>query len=75
MGRAQRAELERWKLEAAAQTAELRFLKAQLAFGGPDDFEIGMALELDLETLRTDDDGDEVVIFRFRPAGADGGRS
>jgi len=35
--------------------------------GGPDDFEIGMALELDLETLRTDDTGDEVVIFRFRP--------
>ncbi len=28
--RAQRAELERWKLEAAAQAAELRFLKAQL---------------------------------------------
>ena len=38
--------------------------------GGPDDFEIGMALELDLETLRVDDAGDEVVIFRFRPAGA-----
>jgi anti-sigma regulatory factor (Ser/Thr protein kinase) len=30
VGRARRAELERWKLEAAAQTAELRFLKAQL---------------------------------------------
>jgi sensor histidine kinase YesM len=28
--RARRAELERWKLEAAVQTAELRFLKAQL---------------------------------------------
>ncbi|WP_164011604.1 sensor histidine kinase [Pyxidicoccus trucidator] len=28
--RARRAELERWKLEAAAQAAELRFLKAQL---------------------------------------------
>ena len=35
--------------------------------GGPDDFEIGMALELDLETLRTDQSGDDVVIFRFRP--------
>jgi uncharacterized OB-fold protein len=35
--------------------------------GGPDDFEIGMALELDLETLRTDPDGTEVVIYRFRP--------
>ncbi len=35
--------------------------------GGPDDFEIGMELELDLEALRVDDAGDEVVIFRFRP--------
>ncbi len=37
--------------------------------GGPDDFSIGMEMELDLESLRTDDDGDEVVIFRFRPVG------
>jgi uncharacterized OB-fold protein len=35
--------------------------------GGPDDFTIGMELELDLESLRTDDEGREVVIFRFRP--------
>jgi uncharacterized OB-fold protein len=35
--------------------------------GGPDDFEIGMALELDTETLRQTDDGDDVVIYRFRP--------
>ena len=35
--------------------------------GGPDDFRIGMDMELDFETLRTDDDGREVVIFRFRP--------
>lgn len=39
--------------------------------GGPDDFRIGMELELDLETLRQDDAGNEIVIFRFRPvAGA-----
>jgi uncharacterized OB-fold protein len=38
--------------------------------GGPDDFRIGMELELDLETLRTTDEGDEVVIFRFRPVTA-----
>ena len=39
--------------------------------GGSDDFEIGMELELDLETLRVDEaSGDEVVIFRFRPVGA-----
>ena len=35
--------------------------------GGPDDFEIGMALELDLETLSQDKDGNDVVIYRFRP--------
>ena len=34
--------------------------------GGPDDFEIGMELELDLETLSTDKDGNDVVIYRFR---------
>ena len=36
--------------------------------GGPDDFAIGMDLELDLETLRVDEHGDDVVIFRFRRA-------
>ena len=40
-----------------------------ILLGEPDDFAIGMELELDLETLRTDDDGNEVVIFRFRPVG------
>lgn len=35
--------------------------------GGPDDFAIGMELELDLETLSTDKDGDDVVIYRFKP--------
>jgi uncharacterized OB-fold protein len=35
--------------------------------GGPDDFEIGMELELDLEILNTNRDGDDVVIYRFRP--------
>jgi uncharacterized OB-fold protein len=38
-----------------------------ILLGGPDDFRIGIDMELDLETLRTDDDGREVVIFRFRP--------
>jgi hypothetical protein len=36
--------------------------------GGPDDFTIGMELELDLETLGQTPEGDDVVIFRFRPA-------
>ena len=38
--------------------------------GGADDFEIGMLLELDLETLHTDESGDDVVIYRFRPVEA-----
>lgn len=38
-----------------------------LLVGGPDDFAIGMDVELDLEVLRTNDDGAEVVVYRFRP--------
>ncbi|MFV0317160.1 MAG: Zn-ribbon domain-containing OB-fold protein [Microthrixaceae bacterium] len=40
-----------------------------ILLGGPDDFEIGMELEVDLEVLRTDGDGNEVVIHRFGPLG------
>jgi uncharacterized OB-fold protein len=36
--------------------------------GGPEDFRIGMEMELDLETLRENKGGEEVVIFRFRPS-------
>jgi uncharacterized OB-fold protein len=36
--------------------------------GEPTDFEIGMQLQLDVETLRQDDDGNDVVIYRFRPS-------
>ena len=44
-----------------------------ILLGGPDDFEIGMEMEIDLEVLRENTDGDEVVIYRFRPvAGAEG---
>ncbi len=43
-----------------------------LLVGGPDDFEIGMEMVLDLETLRTDDDGNDVVIMRFSPHRAAG---
>jgi uncharacterized OB-fold protein len=35
--------------------------------GAPGDFAVGMPMELELETLRTDSEGREVVIFRFRP--------
>ena len=35
--------------------------------GEPSDFSIGMRLTLDVETLRQDDDGNDVVIYRFRP--------
>lgn len=38
-----------------------------ILLGEAGDFEIGMELELDLETLRTNSDGDDVVIYRFRP--------
>ena len=38
--------------------------------GGPDDFEIGMQLELELEALRENKKGQDVVIFRFRPLAA-----
>ncbi len=39
-----------------------------LLLGGPEDFHIGMEVVTDLEVLRTDDAGDEVVIMRFAPA-------
>jgi uncharacterized OB-fold protein len=35
--------------------------------GESNDFRIGMEVDLDLEALGEDADGDEVVIFRFRP--------
>ena len=38
-----------------------------ILLGGREDFNIGMALELDLETLKTDAEGNDVVIFRFAP--------
>jgi uncharacterized OB-fold protein len=41
-----------------------------ILFGEPDDFAIGTEVEIDLETLRQNKDGDDVVIYRFRPAHA-----
>jgi uncharacterized OB-fold protein len=41
-----------------------------ILFGDPDDFAIGMEVDIDLETLRQNKDGDDVVIYRFRPAHA-----
>ncbi len=38
--------------------------------GGREDFHIGMDLELELETLRENRKGQDVVIFRFRPLAA-----
>ena len=35
--------------------------------GEPSDFSIGMSLTLDVETLRQDKEGNDVVIYRFRP--------
>ncbi len=42
-----------------------------ILMGTPGDFTIGMQLELDLETLRSDADGNDTVIYRFKPRGAD----
>ena len=39
--------------------------------GGPEEFRIGMAMQLELETLRESKDGEDVVIFRFRPVGGE----
>ena len=41
-----------------------------ILMGSPGDFSIGMRLELGLETLRRDADGNDVVIYRFAPVGA-----
>jgi uncharacterized OB-fold protein len=38
--------------------------------GGPDDFEIGMELELELEVLGPDKDDNDIVIYRFKPVEA-----
>jgi uncharacterized OB-fold protein len=38
--------------------------------GEPDDFEIGMQLTLDVESLRQDNDGNDIVIYRFKPVAA-----
>jgi uncharacterized OB-fold protein len=35
--------------------------------GGPDDFAIGMELQLELEELGPDKEGNDIVIYRFRP--------
>ena len=35
--------------------------------GARDEFAIGTEVEIDLETLRQNNDGDDVVIYRFRP--------
>ncbi|MEY2397100.1 MAG: uncharacterized protein QOJ00_274 [Actinomycetota bacterium] len=40
-----------------------------ILMGEPADFSIGMQLELDVESLRQDADGNDVVIYRFKPVG------
>jgi len=43
--------------------------------GGPGDFEIGMKMRLELETLRQNEAGQDVVIFRFAPSEEKGSAS
>jgi hypothetical protein len=38
--------------------------------GARGEFQIGMPMDLELETLRETPEGDQVVIMRFRPVGA-----
>jgi hypothetical protein len=40
-----------------------------LLLGEPEEFAIGAEVVLDLETLRNDDEGNDVVIMRFSPVG------
>jgi uncharacterized OB-fold protein len=44
-------------------------VEARLTEGSPDSLAAGMEMELVLVPFRTDDDGNEVVTFAFRPAG------
>jgi hypothetical protein len=41
--------------------------------GGPADFHLGMELQLELETLKQNSDGDDVVIYRFGPVASGAG--
>lgn len=43
-----------------------------ILMGGPNDFKIGMKVTMELETLKQNKEGQDVVIFRFRPVGATG---
>ena len=38
--------------------------------GGPGDFRVGMEMVIELETLRENEAGQDVVVYRFRPAKA-----
>jgi len=38
-----------------------------ILMGGPNDFKIGMKVTMELETLKQNKEGQDVVIFRFRP--------
>ena len=44
-------------------------VETRLTESDPDVLEIGMEMELTLVPFRTDDDGNEVVTFAFRPVG------
>jgi uncharacterized OB-fold protein len=44
-------------------------VEARLTEASPDALRVGMDMELTLVPFRTDDDGNEVVTFAFRPVG------
>ena len=43
-------------------------VEARLTEADPEKLQLGMEMELALVPFRTDDDGNEVVTFAFRPA-------
>jgi uncharacterized OB-fold protein len=45
-------------------------VESRLTVADPDDLDIGMELELVIDPLFVNDDGDEVVTFAFAPVGA-----
>lgn len=44
-------------------------VESRLTLADPEDLEIGMELEMVIDALYVNDDGDEVVTFAFAPAG------
>ncbi len=51
------------------EMADKLLVESRLTLAEPDDLEIGMELEVTVDPLYVDDDGNEVVTFAFGPVG------